>query len=158
MYNIPIIIIRRNVDIEKQLRIKKGIFISVFNEVSAKRYFSISHFLSLLFFFFQSSARTPAFSFFSQSQDPCLISFFISTLLTLETAAKGMLIIWVFSKEAQFSSFQAVHFKGSIWIAHPNQISFCPSSCFLQHIHLHFLSLFILDSAPQCSHLDAELF
>lgn len=47
MYNIPIImIVSRNVDIENQLKIKISIFIPVFNNVSAKRYFSFYHILS----------------------------------------------------------------------------------------------------------------
>lgn len=47
MYNFPVIIVvRRNVSIEKQPKMKNSIFIPVFNKVSAKKFFSISHTLS----------------------------------------------------------------------------------------------------------------
>ena len=42
-------------DIEKWPRIKPSIFIPVFNEVSAKMYFSLSYLLTV----FQSSTKTP---------------------------------------------------------------------------------------------------
>lgn len=47
MYNVLIIIVvSRNVNMEKQLKIKISFFYPCFDKVSAKRYFYISHILS----------------------------------------------------------------------------------------------------------------